>query len=184
MPKKLTFQNPFRKRSAVDHNDREIAPIAVAVDCPRNQFLASAAFSTNHHRGVRLRHRLDQFIDLLHLRRFPDDLIRLAELRNLLFEFDVFRCKRALLQRVINKVREIVRIYRFCDVVECALFQSLHCCVDCGVCSDEDDRCTLVDPLDALLQLHTVHARHLDVKEDNIPFLHLQLLEGLSSIGC
>ncbi len=72
---------------------------------------------------------------------------------------------------------EVVRVNRFGNVIVRAALQRFHRRVNRGKCRDDDDGDALVDLLNALQQFDTIHARHLDVHEQDVPCSCLKFLE-------
>ena len=70
---KLTLQQGFGNRHAVDHQKRIVGPVAVLVDGPGHQFLARPGFPADQDRGAGGRNPPDGLVDLLHGRAAADD---------------------------------------------------------------------------------------------------------------
>ena len=60
----LGFDQSGRNRPAVDRHERLLGPRAHAMDGVGHQLLARAALAHDQHRGLGVRHALDQVIDL------------------------------------------------------------------------------------------------------------------------
>src|SRR4051794_33281652 len=73
--KELTFDQSIRQGGAVDDDKRLRAPIAVVMDCPRDQFLARTALPLNEHRAFFGRYHADGLENIDDLFRFTDDVI-------------------------------------------------------------------------------------------------------------
>ena len=72
--KKLTLDQCLRQGSTIYLDKRLLRTGALAVQCPRHQFLARSAFALNQHGDLRLGHTLDHLARLLDQLAFTENL--------------------------------------------------------------------------------------------------------------
>ena len=85
-----------------------------------------------------------------------------------------------MLQGVGHQVRELVRIHRLGDVIVGAHFEGLHRRLHRCIAGHDDDRQLRIGLPQPRLQLHAVHAGHLDVEQYEI---ELRLLNDLQRLA-
>jgi len=66
MPEQFSFDQILWNRCHVDRNERSIAPSAVVVERPRDQFFAGSGFARDRHRQVHADQTRDNSVDFLH----------------------------------------------------------------------------------------------------------------------
>ncbi|MEJ0042377.1 MAG: hypothetical protein WDM81_09230 [Rhizomicrobium sp.] len=66
MAEQFAFDELLGDRSHVDRDEGAVAPLAVIVQRPRDEFLARAAFAHDHDREIGLGQPRDDAVDLLH----------------------------------------------------------------------------------------------------------------------
>jgi len=167
----------------VDRHQRHIAPRTGRVQCPRHYFLARAALPGDQNGGLGGRHHLYQFHHLFHGGALADQLRAGRGFLQILAQPDYLAPRPLVLQRVGYQVRKLVRIHRLGDVVVGAHFEGLHCRLHGRIAGHDNDRELRIGLPQARLQLHAVHARHLDVEESNIEFRLLDHFQRLTRAG-
>ncbi len=70
----FAFQQRFCHRATIHDDQREEFSRTQVVDCARNQLFSRSTFAANHYRRIRRRNGAHHIQDLLHFRRFADDL--------------------------------------------------------------------------------------------------------------
>ena len=99
MAEQFALDQSGGNRAAVDLHERPVAPLAAAVDGPREQFLAGAGFADDEDRRVGGRHALDFSQHVEQRRAVADDLVEIVLGANFLLQIHVFRFE-AILQRL------------------------------------------------------------------------------------
>ncbi len=87
-------------------------PLRALHDRPRNQLLADAALATQQHRSIRIRHRLDRPIHLLHRRAAAHQTAERNLLLRLRNNSPAFQFQRPLLQRALQHNLQLFEIER------------------------------------------------------------------------
>src|SRR5262245_22658186 len=90
MTKQFALDERFRQRCAVYFDQRPIKSGTFFVDRPRNELLADAGLSLQQHGSIRLGHLLHTREHVFQSVAFPDDLLETLDLRNLLFQINIF----------------------------------------------------------------------------------------------
>src|SRR5690606_744579 len=92
MPKEFAFDQFARDRCHVDGNEGTIPPAAIIMESARNEFLAGAALTRDHHGEVRLHEPRENAVNILHGGRAADQ-------RNLFIFFRLLACNAGLTRR-------------------------------------------------------------------------------------
>ena len=105
---------------------------------------------------------------LPHRRAFADDLVDGHQAVDRLAQLHVFLAQPAPLHCPQHQVAELVGIDRLGDVVEGPVLQRPHRRIHGGEGRDHDHGGLRVDLAELLLELHAVHAGHLDVQQHHL----------------
>ena len=76
VPEELALDERRAERRQTDRQKRPVAPAAMTVNCPRDQFLATPAFARDEHRNFCRSDQRDALEKFLHRRRRPDERFR------------------------------------------------------------------------------------------------------------
>ena len=130
------------------------------MDAARHQLFTHPAFAGDHHVGIAVGHLADQGEDLLHRRAGADNIVETAgDMPLALFRID-------LLQGLFYRIKQFFRGERLLDKIEHPAFDRLDAFFQRTVAGHHDHRQVGVLFLDHPHQRHSVHARHLQIADD------------------
>ena len=164
---------------AVDFNERLGAATAAFVERGRDEFLAGAALAGDEDRGGGVRDLVDDFIEVLHLRRLTDEGRPRASIR-----LDPFLRALPGLEGLRDHGGELGLVEGLGDVVERADFDGLHRGVHGAVGGDDDDRDLGGERVDGLQQLEPSELWHHQVGDHDVGAILLELGQALLAILC
>ncbi len=177
MAEQFALEEAFGISPAVDGDDRKISPVAAAVNGPGNEFLPRAALAPDHHRRIGFGHGGHPLHDLFQGLALPDEFIGRRDFLYLSTQPQVLREQPSVIDGVSDEMAHVIGVYRLDDVVEGPFLQCLNACLDGRKGGDHDGHHVFVDLLDPPLELQSVHTRHLDVQEDDVPGLLLKFFQ-------
>ena len=146
------------------------------MDRARDELLADAAFSEQQHGRVGRRRALDRVPDVAKAGTLPDHLV--THFRRALQRAVLVDQARAI-QLVLDGDQQPLRPERLLDEIDCAALRGLERGARGPMRRNHHDRHRLVDRLDPAQRFHAVHARHLDVEEDDVRRLALHERDAL-----
>jgi len=155
------------------------------VDGPGHQFLARSALSQQEHVGRRIGDLADQGVDLLHLLAAAHHGAEIAGIISLLRNRGSFLPLRlSLFQGVAHDCQEVVDIKVLLDVVVGPLAHRGQGRLPGSEGGQEDDSRLRRRLLHAPEQLDPVHARHLQIRDDEVEFLLPDDLQRRGPVVC
>ena len=151
---------------------------AVAMQRMRHQLLSRAGFSIDQHRDVRLRESTDCAENLLHGRRFADDVFAALQHRGRDFHI-LFP---GMFQRPHRHGHGFVDVEWLGQVLEGATAVGRHGAVQVGVGRHDDHRQLRVLIMHGGQQIQPVDAWHADVADDGVGTLFFQAVQKVLTI--
>jgi hypothetical protein len=158
MAEQLVLQDRRAEAGAVHRHQPGLAPAAVVVDGPGDQFLAGPALPLDQHRDVAGRHLARGLDDLAHRRAGADDPFKPRDVHELLAQGLVLPLERIPLDRPVHLRAEVLQVERLFDEAVGPLVHRLHGGADVAVGGHKDYRRRRVDLFDLLEQLEPVAA--------------------------
>ncbi len=182
----FALQQVLRNGRAIDGEEWFPAAAAVVINRAGDQFLAGAAFAGDERRGVRGGELTDQFENILHRLRPPDD----AQLVVLGFEHglvahDLLHVARGL-EGIRDDLLELGDVERLEEIVERPQLHRFDGSLRGAVGGHHDDRHLAVEFAKAAEGFEAVHAAHAHVHDDQVglhPGEQLQALFAAASGG-
>src|SRR5262245_28832220 len=124
MPEKLTLQQSFGNRAAVDADDLLLASLAVEMNRLGNELLARASLTGNQDGTVGARDRLNHLKNFLHWFAVANNAFEPVFLLQLSLQEGVLFLQTATLERLLDYQRDLDELKRLGDVV---IGTFLHC---------------------------------------------------------
>ena len=152
----------------VDGDEGPVTPRALMVDGPRDQLLAGSALAGDQDGGRRPGDLRDQAVELLDRGMPTDDLVEVVRARQLGAQECDLALERPALEGASRKRQELVLLEGLGQIVEGAELHGGHCGAHGLHGGDEDHLDALVERLDALEHLDTVHPGQSDVEQDEV----------------
>ena len=178
VPEELGLHQPLGDGSAVDGDERLVAPVAVEVDGAGHQLLAGAALARDHDGGRAVGDLADGVEHLDHPAALADDVLEAVLGLELLPEVEVLVAELLALERVPDDEVDFVELERLGDVVVGAELHRLHRGLGRGHRGDHDDRGVGGDLLGGAQHLQPVHLRHAQIGDDHVEGLAAERFDG------
>ncbi len=152
-----------RNRRHIDGDEGTVSPLAIIVQCPRNQFLAGSRLAGDHQRQVRLHQPGKHAVDFLHRGGASDE--RHAVL-GIVVEFR--RPPLRFGERPADNADQLRQIERLRQIVIGALFRSLDGRHEGVLSAHHKHRQIRPSFLDPRQEIEGVLIRHHDIGHDQI----------------
>ena len=183
MAEQLGLEQLLGKGGAVDRNERLRRARAVRVDRARDQLLARTGLA--EHQDVRFRagRLADELEDLRHGRAAADEIFEAERSLQLLAEVPVLELELALAQATLDRHAQLVHREVLGQVVEGPVLDRGDRRFDGGEGGEQNDRKSRIHLASAAQHLHAVHARHLEVGQQEVGTLRLDERERAMRVG-
>ena len=183
VPEKLALQDALLERSAVDDQERLVAPLRMLVDGLRNEFFAGPALPSDEDGGIGRRDADDHLEDLPNFSTHGHDLGKRLFLSQACLEVDILSEDLLLFVRLLDQEIELGGLAGLRKIGVGAELHGLHGSRD-GSVSGENDHFRRQDPLLFYLleNIYPPELGHLEIQDEDIEFLLIELLQGLLPI--
>ncbi len=173
MAEQLRLHQVLGNRRHVQGDEGGIGARTVTVQRMGDQLLAGAGFAVDQHRDVGMAEATDGAEDLLHGRRFADDLRRRQGLRRRL----QVQLLAGMLAGAADQRNGIVDVEGLGQVLEGTALVGGHGAVEVRMRRHDDDRQARMLRANLRQHVEAAGARHADVREDDVRLLGLQRAE-------
>ena len=178
----LGLEQVLRQRGAVHRDEGLRRPRAVGVDGAGDQLLAGAGLAQHEDVGLGPGGLLDKVEDARHGLAAADDALETEGFLQLLAEILVLDLEVPLAERPLDRDAEVLHGEVLGQVVSGAFLHRGHGRLDGGEGRDDDDGQRRVELVRALEQHHAVHARHLEVRDEEVRPLLFEQRKGLARL--
>ncbi len=174
MPEQRAFRELARDRGEVDRDERRLRIARLAMNQPRQQFLAGAALSEDEHRGRELGDLVNEVDDVARDLARADHELALALVGDLGRQRQDLPVQILPLARVAHEGAELVVVEILGDVMIRAVLDRLHGRLDLADRRDHDDFDQAVVLFDDPQHFEAADARQPDVEQHQIDVFAIQ----------
>jgi hypothetical protein len=133
-----------------------------------DQFFPRASLSAEKHRGLRIRHFGDGFIDLKHLGGSPDDVFELVLVQKFAPIMFVFLDEPSLFQGSLDGKFDLIQLERLADVVVGSFPDGLDGGLNRSEGGDHNHRGVRCVPFEESEHFHPVFLSHPHIGDDDV----------------
>src|SRR4051794_9695875 len=157
-----------RDRAAIEGDERLRAPARQRVDGVGDDFFARSRLTDDKDVRVGVRDHLDLFEELLHPRRFADQMTERAHLLQLTAELEDLLLHHLFVFDRLEDDLQARQVHRLCDVILGADFERLDGRVDGGVAGEDHDGNVGIRFLDAVQQIEAGTVGKLEIDDGDV----------------
>ncbi len=163
MSKKLTFKQTLCQSCTIDSHKGFVAPRALRVNSPGNQFLTCATFTCDQHRAVCRCHLHNPLIQTFHFPTVTKQALKAVTFIHFPVQVNLIDQYRARFQSFLNLLYNFAVVERLGEIIRRTIFHCFHGIIYRGISRDQYDRQLRLTIPYGLQDLKSTFAWHLQV---------------------